>query len=70
MSEQYCIGKATRYQENDIVKRPPYRGEPNDVPAMLRASLYTTQERAELACKLAATWNPVGFVVLIVEDVA
>jgi hypothetical protein len=61
----YCIGKATRYLDGDIVSEPPYeKAVPVDLYDLLRSAIYPSREHAELACQFATEFNPVGFVVL------
>lgn len=67
---KYCIGKATRYKQNDIV---PSIVVPNGIYSKhkdmrLRGMEFDTYEAALWACEEAAKTNPVGFVVLIIEQ--
>lgn len=68
----YCIGKATRYFDGDIVQKPPHeKAIPDDLYDLLRSAIYLSRDSAQLACTFATEFNPVGFVVLIVlrEDI-
>lgn len=64
---RYCIGKASRYQENDIVNAVPFTAQSDDIESQLRANTYDSYELARVACDAAAEFNPVGFVVLMLE---
>lgn len=64
----YCIGKATRYKEDELVLYPPYvELEPETLYDVLRTAIYPSWRYARLAGDLAREFNPVGFVVLRVK---
>lgn len=64
----YCIGKATRHIDGDMVSKPPYeQAIPENLYDLLRSAIFPSQQHAELACRLAHDVNPVGFVILVVH---
>lgn len=70
MTYKYCIGKASRYQELEKVNHVPLAkpfNNPPDREDRLRLALYDTVTAAHDAAVEAGTYNPVGFVVLLIE---
>ena len=63
----YCIGKATRYKEMDTVRRVPYTGFDDTKHSQLRRATFLTVQGASQACIEATEFNPVGFVVLVID---
>ena len=64
----YCIGKATRYEDDDWVSYPPYmKDDPETLYDVLRTAIYPSRKYARLAGDLATVFNPVGFVVLRIK---
>lgn len=64
----YCIVKATRYKDGELVLYPPYvELEPETLYDVLRTAIYPSWRYARLVGDLATVFNPVGFVVLRVK---
>lgn len=65
----YCIGKATRRSEGEVVSKPPYDlhgRKPKNRYEELRTAVFRTWDEAAAAAREAARYNPVGFVVLVI----
>jgi hypothetical protein len=70
MMMKYCIGKATRHKEGDIVFHPVVSSDAAflDESFRLRSMVFDTYDEAKEAARKAGEINPVGFVVLNIKS--